>query len=57
MLFSRHATNKGNIARHCKIKNNGLVNKGETNEKCKSKVEEIRDQQKKMWVKKDDSNM
>lgn len=52
-----HACNKpGHIARYCKSKN-AHVDNNKSNEKGKAKVEEIRDQYKKMRVKKEDSNV
>lgn len=53
-----HAWNKpSHIVKYCRSKNNDLVKKGKSNEKGKEKADEIRDQDKKMWVKKEYSNM
>lgn len=39
------------------MSNNAPVNKSKFDEKGKAKVEEIRDQHKNMWAKKEDSNV
>lgn len=39
------------------MSNNGSMNKNKLDEKGKDKVEDIKDQHKKMWVKKEDSNV
>lgn len=50
----------GHVAKFCRSKNmsnNGLVNKNQSDEKGKENVDEIKDQHKKMWVKKEDPNV
>lgn len=50
------ACNKTNhIAKYCRSKNSAPVDKNKSNAKGKAKVDEIRDQHKKMWIKKDES--
>lgn len=52
-----HTCNKlGHIARQCR-RRNPPVNKNILDEKGKEKVDEIKDQHKKMWVKKEDQNV
>lgn len=56
-VVCRACNKTGHIAKYCRSKNSALVDKNNSDEKGKVKVEEIRDKHEKMWVRKDESKV